>query len=448
MQHNELNLMKNVNIFKSGGILTALLVSGGLMAQEPQAGSDYVKPFQPEAFRTWSIGVNGGAMYLGSFFGQDDYKGRKTEFGYGAYVKKQILPSFGLQADYFRGKLSANTSHLNGQDQAGPNASFSTDLHWAASISGNFTFANINFRQRQSVIQPYATVGAGMAEYRPTYISTGGATTVSHNIPELIIPVGAGVKFRVIDGVNLDLGYKVTFVNSDNIDGYTRGVNDKYSYAHAGLEFALGDKRKPQLASHNIVSDIERDYSGRYDQLKSELDEQKQKNQQLEDKFNQTLVDTDKDGVVDLFDKCPGTPTGTAVDGSGCPLPERKPDVKVYITEEDKKVVAEAIKNLEFDFGKATIRESSFASLTRVADLLKSKNFSLKLAGHTDDVGSAASNTKLSKARAESVKQFLVSRGANASRIEATGYGEDQPIASNKTEAGRQQNRRVEFTLF
>ena len=111
-------------------------------------------------------------------------------------------------------------------------------------------------------------------------------------------------------------------------------------------------------------------------------------------------------------------------------------------------MVAEAIKNLEFDFGKATIRESSFSSLSRVADLLKTKNFSLKLAGHTDDVGSASSNLKLSKSRAEAVKMFLVSRGANASRIEATGYGEDQPIASNKTETGRQQNRRVEFTLF
>ena len=55
---------------------------------------------------------------------------------------------------------------------------------------------------------------------------------------------------------------------------------------------------------------------------------------------------------------------------------------------------------------------------------------------------------KLSKDRAESVKDYLVSKGANPSRIEATGYGETQPIASNKTAAGRQKNRRVEFTLY
>lgn len=441
--------MKHLNFLKTGTLLTGLFVSGSLLAQSPSTGSsDYVKPFEPNAFRTWSIGLNGGAMYLGSFFGNDDYAGRKTELGYGGYIKKQILPAFGLQADYLRGKLSANRSHLVNHDEAGPIASFSTDLNWAASLSGNFTLANINFRKRQNFIQPYATLGAGLAEYKPSTTNAAGVTTEIHNIGEVIIPVGAGVKFNLTKGVNLDLGYTVTFVNSDNIDGYTRGANDKYSYGHAGLEFALGNKTKPQLAAHNIVADLENDYVGRYDNLVQQLDAEKEKNARLEERFNKAMADEDKDGVADLFDKCPGTPEKTVVDGSGCPLAERKPDVKVYITEEDKKVVADAIKNLEFDFGKTTIRETSFASLTRVASLLINKNFSLKLAGHTDNVGSSASNTKLSKARAESVKQFLVSRGANASRIEATGYGEDQPIASNDTEVGRQQNRRVEFTLY
>ncbi len=121
---------------------------------------------------------------------------------------------------------------------------------------------------------------------------------------------------------------------------------------------------------------------------------------------------------------------------------------KVVVTEADRKVVADAIKNLEFDLGKATIRPTSYATLNKVAELLIEKNFSLKLAGHTDNTGSRELNMRLSKERAESVKAYLVSRGANASRIEATGYGPDQPIASNKTADGRQQNRRVEFTLY
>ena len=172
---------------------------------------------------------------------------------------------------------------------------------------------------------------------------------------------------------------------------------------------------------------------------------------QMDTDWKRYLNDSDKDGVSDFFDKCPNTPAGTQVDGAGCEIKVTTTTVnpvRVVVTEEDRRVVAEAIRNLEFDFAKSTIRPPSFPSLNRVADILKSKDFSLKLAGHTDYVGNDAANLKLSKDRAESVKSYLVSQGANPSRIEATGYGESQPIATNKTAAGRQDNRRVEFTLY
>lgn len=86
--------------------------------------------------------------------------------------------------------------------------------------------------------------------------------------------------------------------------------------------------------------------------------------------------------------------------------------------------------------------------MDRVAAILIEKNFSLKLAGHTDNTGSMQLNMRLSKERAEAVKAYLVSKGANPSRIEATGYGPTQPIATNATAEGRQANRRVEFTLY
>ena len=169
------------------------------------------------------------------------------------------------------------------------------------------------------------------------------------------------------------------------------------------------------------------------------------------------LSDDDNDGVANKFDKCPGTPADTTVDGSGCPIKIPAPIVvapvtqvtqRIVVTDEDRRVVDEAIKNLEFATGKSELKESSYATLNKVAEILVQKNFSLKLAGHTDNVGSASSNVKLSKNRAESVKAYLVAQGANASRIEATGYGAAQPIESNKTAEGRQKNRRVEFTLF
>ena len=167
--------------------------------------------------------------------------------------------------------------------------------------------------------------------------------------------------------------------------------------------------------------------------------------------INNDLKDDDGDGVANKFDKCPGTPKDVQVDGSGCPIVvknETKVIEKIIITEEDKKVVAEAISNLEFDLGKSTIRPSSFQSLDRVAALLIEKNFKLKLAGYTDNTGSLQTNMRLSKERAEAVKNYLVSKGVNSFNVEAFGFGPNNPIASNSTPEGRQLNRRVEFTLF
>ena len=108
----------------------------------------------------------------------------------------------------------------------------------------------------------------------------------------------------------------------------------------------------------------------------------------------------------------------------------------------------EAIRNLEFDFGKSTIRSRSFPYLNNVAELLTKKGISLKLAGHTDNIGSDAANMILSRNRAMAVKNYLTGQGANGSKIEAIGYGETQPASSNKTADGRQKNRRVEFTIY
>ncbi len=467
------NFMKSK--FKKAALLLSGIIAGGqLFAQTPdttktvQTYNNYVKPFSPESsFRTWSIGVNVGVLTPYNII-QDkrsmDFTSPNGELGYSVYIKKQILPSFGIQADFLAGKLSGDHSQPNAAGYA-PYNGFSTKLNYAASLSGNFTLANINWRHKQGFIQPYVTLGAGLMGYKPTLNIHGGngaSITVDHQIKEFYIPVGAGVKFNLSPGVNLDLGYQINFVNSDNLDGYDHGLgNDRFSYAHIGLEFALGSRSKPQLASHNPVNSMRTEYITEEAMLnnsiqaqQAQIDAEKAKNDKLRSDLDATnanlakfTVDSDGDGVPDFFDKCPNTPTGTKVDGSGCPLPVAK-DVKVYVTEEDRKVVREAIKNLEFDFGKATIREHSYPSLDKVAQLLIDKNFSLKLAGHTDNVGSDDANMKLSKDRAESIKAYLVSKGANASRIEATGYGKNQPIASNKTAKGRQMNRRVEFTLF
>lgn len=425
----------------------ALLFAGTAQAQEkPNAGAE---------LSTWSIGVNAGVLSpLSPLGGKNDFSNWKSSLGYGLYIKKQLTPYFSLRLDGVRGKLKGDNAEPwdGGSTNASPVSAFETDLTYSGSLNAVVNLFNISMFNNNSAVQLYASGGAGLAGYKVKTAAGSGALTeyaAGKTIKELIIPVGVGAKFKVAERVNLDLGWTVNFVDGDNLDGYYRGSNDKYNYAYAGLEFALGQGK--QLAWHNPVA-LTYDEAVQAKQtanaLKGDLDAQKAENAKLRTEMNDLLKDSDGDGVADKLDKCPGTPAGTVVDGSGCPLKVPAPVEKVIITEADRKVVADAIKNLEFDLGKATIRQKSYATLNRVAELLIQKNFSLKLAGHTDNTGSDALNMRLSKDRAESVKSYLVSQGANASRIEATGYGENQPIASNKTAAGRQQNRRVEFTLF
>ncbi len=454
-------MKKNSTLKKSALLLTGVLIGGRLFAQTTDTTvntKNYVQPFAKGSnFKTFSIGLNGGMLTpVTPFRTRPDFTSPNEQWGYGGYIKDQILPGFGLQADFFKG-------HVQGTSPQGTTDvyKFRTDINYAVDLSANITLANVNWRHNQSFFEPYVTVGGGSISYSPYLYSTNGNVTAATNanknrVNQFYIPVGAGLKIGLTPGVNLDLGYQVNFMSGTNFDGYNySNRNDQFAYAHAGLEFALGGHRKPQLATYNPVSSMRTEYISKTNMLAAELALQQQQNQQLRSDLNATnaniarlTTDSDGDGVPDAYDKCPGTPANTKVDGSGCPLPAPVAPVRVYVTEEDKRVVKEAIKNLEFDFGKATIKEHSLESLDRVAEILVSKNFSLKLAGHTDNVGSANANMKLSKDRAEAVKEYLVSKGANPSRIEATGYGSTQPIASNKTDAGRQKNRRVEFTLF
>ncbi|MEK6375032.1 MAG: OmpA family protein [Acidobacteriota bacterium] len=101
-----------------------------------------------------------------------------------------------------------------------------------------------------------------------------------------------------------------------------------------------------------------------------------------------------------------------------------------------------------FDVGKSALKKGAQATLNRIAEQLKSNpDIKVVVEGHTDSTGSTATNQQLSEKRAQAVRDFLVSAGVPADRVTAAGRGEDQPIATNKTAAGRQQNRRVELVI-
>jgi len=425
-----------------------------------------------KGFNTWSFGIHAGALVPSSAFGgRNDFSKWKPALGYGGYIKAQVSHVFGIQADFLRGTLKANNDRLwAGAPPVSPYKSFETDIHWATSLSVVATLGNINWSQLHTSIQPYISLGGGAINFNPTLVNNAGTTVdfkPSGSITRFYVPVGLGFKANLSRTVNLDIGYTIGLVDGDDLDGYYKEpyISDRFSYGHIGLEFSLGKSNKAQLARHNPPAQLAGNIKDADDALTASLAASEARYNSrlaalngLQDELNKMKVDTDGDGVSDYFDKCPGTPRNVKVDGAGCTLPEvsvkRDTVYKIetnttyVITPEDRQIVTDAIRNLEFDFGKSTIRARSLPYLNKVAELLTKKGISLKLAGHTDNVGSDAANMILSRNRAQAVKQYLVSQGANSSKIEAMGYGESQPASSNKTADGRQKNRRVEFTIY
>ena len=155
--------------------------------------------------------------------------------------------------------------------------------------------------------------------------------------------------------------------------------------------------------------------------------------------------DNDKDGVLDGEDKCPNQPEtiNGVKDDDGCP---DKGKTHVFI-KENKIVIT---KKVYFKTAKATIQKRSHGILGEVALILNvHKNIKgVRIEGHTDSRGNDAKNKDLSQRRAEAVLNHLVSKGVNAGRLFAVGYGEEKPIAANKTRGGRAKNRRVEFVIL
>jgi len=156
-------------------------------------------------------------------------------------------------------------------------------------------------------------------------------------------------------------------------------------------------------------------------------------------KFN-GCPDTDGDGIADKDDKCPKV-AGVA-ELQGCPVPP-VPTVK-----EQEQLNAYA-RTILFDTNKATIKKESAQTLEDIITILeKYPDAKFSVDGHTDSVGTDAYNHKLSHERASSVMNYLIEGGIAKSRLSAEGFGETKPIADNSTDAGRQQNRRVEINLM
>ncbi|MGB2869527.1 MAG: OmpA family protein [Bacteroidota bacterium] len=316
-------------------------------------------------------------------------------------------------------------------------------------------------------LNPYLYGGFGFAK---AFNSTGSAY-----LP--MLPLGAGFQTRIASGVILDVNGGYTVVFSDKLDGITRSdanLNPLTNQKHdgffgfsLGLAFTLGhgydaaeELRKKELAEAETrrvqqqadaekearrvkeASDAEArrvkeasDAEARRLQQQAEAEKEARRVKEASDALAQHVKDSTEAEARRVKE---------ASDAEARRLAAQKSrSSTTFVLEKGKTVV---LKGVYFETNRATIKKNSEAVLMMAYNaLVANPDAQIEIGGHTDNVGSEKANQELSLKRAQAVRLWLVKKGIASNRMKAVGKGENEPVASNDTEAGRAENRRIEF---
>lgn len=318
------------------------------------------------------------------------------------------------------------------------------------------------------VVSPYLQAGLGASMYKGTF----GA----------FMPLGVGVQFNILNEAFLVVNsqYRVPVTESANYHFYhsigLAGVIGKKKRTAAPVPVPIPPPPPKDTDGDGIVDSLDAcpDIPG-LAQYKGCPDRDGDGIPDPEDKCPDVpglaryqgcpIPDTDGDGINDEVDKCPNEKGVARYDG--CPVPDRDkdgvndeedkcPDLPGPVSnqgcpevkDEIKKRIDVAAKNIFFATGSYQLLTKSHKSLDDVAKLLnEDPNLKLDVEGHTDNTGKADKNLTLSEKRAQAVHDYLVKKGVSDDRLNAAGFGQERPVADNKTTAGRAKNRRVELKL-
>lgn len=308
---------------------------------------------------------------------------RETDFGYGAIAAVGV-PLRSLSNRLYL-ELSASHTILK-SDKSLPTEFFRKSLN----ADLQYAFGN------RDQLTPFVLAGIGVAR-NDVIPDNFDKTTFTANI-------GAGLTGLLI-GDSVRGRIDIRGVYDDYLDNVFDGV------VTAGIEIPLGRARTETV--ERVVT------------VEKQVEVIKEVVREV------APIDSDGDGIPDSIDECPNTLSGVRTDNRGCAIGQTL-----------------TIENIEFDFNKATLTANSNAILDLATKFLNSQdNLRVVIAGHTDNVGSAPYNQRLSEARARSVMQALIARGIAANRLKTIGLGDSFPRAENATQEGRDRNRRVEFLL-
>ena len=327
-----------------------------------------------------------------------------------------------VQANTLKSKLSPELSvfHSHHVDYKGGG---NTNITRGA-MNGVYTFDQAN-----SLI-PFAKMGVGIENI---------SNEQANNNTGMFVDAGAGLKVPFAEHFALKLeAVYMAKINSDHA-----GNADSNLVALAGLTYSFGAQKaqtrapEPKPAEHvqkevtqeEVVitkPEIDSDGDGVYDKL--DKCPNTPEGSTVDVNGCKIVLDDDHDGVPNSIDKCPNTPEGVVVNADGCP-----------------KTI-----NLSINFANNSyaVQQTSLPKIDAFANFLKKyKYYNAEIVGYTDNRGSEAYNKKLSQKRAEAVRNLLIQKGVDASRLTAIGMGEANPVASNDTAEGRAQNRRIEANL-
>lgn len=310
-------------------------------------------------------------------------------------------------------------------------------------------------------IVPYIALGFGGIHYTEgLHYYNDPETYEKYKSDRLSVDYGGGVKFFLTNNIALQVDLRHSLSLNSRQDNPHHVHNDLLT--SLGINFNFGGVQKAEAPpkSEEPPPPMAVDDAGDSDKdgVPNNQDECPRTPAGMAVDKHGCMPDSDNDGILDYEDNCPGTPEGAKVDRDGCPPDSDFDGVSDYKdkcphTPEGTMVGPDGCKGeklsmvlkVEFDAGKAVIKKQYHKEIKKVADFMKKNpKANATIVGHTDNLGKRGDNIALSKARANSIRKYLVDKfDIDPSRIKALGYGPDKPIASNKTSEGRQKNRRV-----